>query len=72
MMMLTVKTYSNFKPEIARKIKLCTICPVIQEVGVPSKKAVMIKVTFMKHGGGGVLHGKNNNIIPHLKFFGGN
>jgi hypothetical protein len=32
------ESYSDFKPAIARKIKVCSICLAVQKVGVPRNK----------------------------------
>jgi hypothetical protein len=47
------ESYGDFEPEIARNInKLCTICLVVQKVGMPRNKTVMIKVRYMQGGWG--------------------
>jgi hypothetical protein len=57
------ESYSDFEPEIARNIKkLCTMCLVIQKVGVPRNRTVMIKVRYMQ-GSCGLQHGKNKSLF---------
>jgi hypothetical protein len=48
------ENYTDFEPEIARKIKKTVChCIAIQKVEVPRNKTAMIEVRFMHCGGGG-------------------